>query len=221
MTYIKNFCAKIGTCILASPMTFLRRRRNRKRLTNKDITIFCSNCTGGIISHELGLPFLSPTVNLLISSKDFIRFLLNIENYLSKELVFIEPEGMIPVAMLGDIKIHFTHYKSEEIASEKWSSRVKRINWSNTYIILNDRDGVTYEDLVSLKKVKCKNMLVFSSHDYADLPYVFYMPQFEGQKEVGYTLGHLPITNEYYFEKYFDYVGWLNSENIPCEKFRK
>lgn len=42
---------------------YLRLPRNikdRLRLRNKDFTLITSNCVGGIIYHELGLPFLSP-----------------------------------------------------------------------------------------------------------------------------------------------------------------
>lgn len=201
--------------------TSLRRKKARKRLVNKDFSIISSNCTGGIIYHELGHNFLSPTINLLISSKDFVRFALNLEDYLKEDLVFFDGDENCPTARLGDIVIKFVHYENEQIAREKWNQRKQRINWNNLYFILNDRDGITYEDIVRLKNVKCKNMVIFTSHRYEDCPNTFLMPEFEGQKEVGYTLDHLPITGEWYFERFFDYVGWLNSDHEDCERFRK
>lgn len=202
-------------------ITWIRRKKNRKKLKNDSFTILCSNCTGGIIYHELNKRFLSPTINLRISSKDFVKFLLNIDDYINKDLDFFKSEENCPCAHLGDIVIYFTHYDNQQDAEEKWRERIKRINWKNVYVILNDRDGVTHDDIKELLKFKCKNMVVFTSHMYYDCPNAFYMPQFKGQECVGYTLNHLPITGEWFFERFFDYVGWLNSDNQNCEDFRK
>lgn len=38
-------------------------RKERQRLRIKDTTILSMNCTGGILSYDLGLQFLSQTVN--------------------------------------------------------------------------------------------------------------------------------------------------------------
>ena len=39
-------------------------RTLRTKLKNKDFSIICSNCIGGIIYNRLGQKFLSPTINL-------------------------------------------------------------------------------------------------------------------------------------------------------------
>ena len=39
-------------------------RNNRVKLFNQTPCIIASNCNGGIIYHDLGLKFLSPTINL-------------------------------------------------------------------------------------------------------------------------------------------------------------
>lgn len=206
---------------LSQYITNKRRQKNRLKLKNHDFSIFCSNCTGGIISHELGERFNSPTVNLRISSKEFVKFMLNIHEYLEQELIFFDGEENCPMAHLGDITIVFAHYKDVDSALEKWNERKKRVNWDNIYVILNDRDGMTYEDLKALSNVPCKNMVVFTAKEYPEFPYTFCLHQFCDQNEVGYTLDHLPITNEWYFERFFDYTAWLNSEREACENFRK
>lgn len=57
---------------------FMRNRviipRLRKELQNHDFTIICNNCTGGIISHDLGCEFKSPTVNLFFMETTFSAF---------------------------------------------------------------------------------------------------------------------------------------------------
>ena len=42
----------------------IERYRNRKRLKNRSFSLVTNNCIGGIISHDMHLRFLSPTVNL-------------------------------------------------------------------------------------------------------------------------------------------------------------
>lgn len=54
-----------------------RRKQNnyyKNNIKNKDFTIFSSNCTGGVLYHDLGLEFLSPTINLYMNCEDFIKF---------------------------------------------------------------------------------------------------------------------------------------------------
>ena len=62
-------------------------KKDRKRITDraKTTTIISMNCTGGIISHNLGLQFLSPTVNLYMKAEDFIKFCENLRYYMSIE----------------------------------------------------------------------------------------------------------------------------------------
>lgn len=57
----------------------------RKKLKNKTFSLFLSNCNGGIIYHDLGLQFKSPTINLWISPKDFIHFCENLREYLNTD----------------------------------------------------------------------------------------------------------------------------------------
>ena len=44
----------------------LFKKRRIRKLANPDFTIIASNCVGTIIYHDLGVPFLSPTINLTI-----------------------------------------------------------------------------------------------------------------------------------------------------------
>ena len=68
-----------------------KNKRDRKRLVNKDFTIIASNCTAGILYHELGLKFLSPTINLYMEGDDFVKFCTNINYYLNVEMSQVEP----------------------------------------------------------------------------------------------------------------------------------
>lgn len=44
----------------------------RRRLHAAPFSLLCNNCTGGMILHDLGLPFNSPTVNLFFTVWTFL-----------------------------------------------------------------------------------------------------------------------------------------------------
>lgn len=59
---------------------------NKFKLENKKPSIIASNCNGGVIYHDLGLKFYSPTINLFLYPKDYLKFISNLKYYLSLEL---------------------------------------------------------------------------------------------------------------------------------------
>lgn len=189
-----------------------RRKKNlKKKIKNTTFSLLSSNCIGGIIYHDLGLEFLSPTINTMIKSRDFIKFVINLEEYLTYDLKFIKTKKNFPVAILKDITIYFTHYESEQEALFKWNERKKRIQWDNLYIITNDRDGVTKEDVLSLSKIKCKGKIVFTSKKYDDIPYAVQIKKFAKENQVGNILKKSILSGKREFEKNFDYIYWLNT----------
>ena len=106
-------------------------KKAKSRLENNDFTLLASNCIGGIIYNNLGVRFNSPTINLQINSDEFAKMVLNFDEYIKKEIEFIEPENGIPVGMLGDVRITFTHYHTNEEALKKWNERKERISNKN------------------------------------------------------------------------------------------
>lgn len=206
-----------------NPINAVRIKKMRNRLKNKNITIFSSNCLGGLLYHELGLRFQSPTVNIRFSSKDFVKFIVDIDRYLSADFVeMTNTESVYPVAMLDDIIVHFVHYKTFDEAVVKWNERKKRINWDNVYIILNDCDGVTEEDLKLLDNSKFEHIICFTSKKYFDNRCSFYLEKYEGQKSIGNIMKKNYLTGELEIERYFNFVSWFNTKNNTCiDNFRK
>lgn len=187
--------------------------RCRRRLCNRKFSILCSNCIGGIIYHRLGLQFNSPTVNLWIRQYDFIKLIMNPTEYLNKELVFVDSEYPHPVAMLGDIRIHFNHSRDEEEARNDWERRKKRIEWDNLYIIMYDRDNLSREQILSLKQVKCKRLIVLSERNiYSYIDYVYHIDR----PNKGRDSEHVFLDTDFFglrtFEKQWDFVKWLNGQ---------
>ena len=201
------------------PLTVLNRIKSQRRNNNKDFSLIVSNCMGGYIYHQLGLPFLSPTINLMMYQNEFQRFIANLQHYLSLPFTNGGIQEGVPVGILGDIRVYFTHYKNYEEGITKFRDRAQRINWDNLYIITSDRDGVTESDLERLGSIKCKKLICFTAKKYI-YPYCFQVEQFKGEECVGSILGKT-ISGKWKFEKFFDYISWLNTDDCVAEHFKK
>lgn len=186
---------------------------NRKRLTNHDVSIFCNNCVGAVIAHDLGLQFQSPFVNLWLYPKDYIKFCENMQHYLNCTLSFTSPreeDVKYPVAMLDDITIYFQHYHTEEEARSNWDKRKERINHGNIRCLLIERDGCTKEDLIRFASLPYPT----ASLVHIPMPEIrntHYIHGFENDGQVG---DMIPFRKKHYFgSRYFDdfdYIGFLN-----------
>lgn len=181
----------------------------RKRLVNDNFSIVCSNCIGGVIYHRLSKKFLSPTINLWISQPDFIKFVSNLNYYLSQDLEFVKTKYDYPVAKLSDIFVHFNHSDNIEEAKSDWNKRKNRINFDNLFIIMYDRDGITESDFIKLENINCKNKLVITDKDYKNYSYV---KKIVPNKT--HNMNEQCMDGDKYgirtFEKNWDYVSWLN-----------
>lgn len=187
-----------------------KRTRLRKKLCNHEFTILASNCNGGMICHELGQEFRSPFINLWTRTPEFIRFLEKPKEYLDRELVFIEDaEVDHPVAMLGDMKLYFQHYKSEEEVLRLWHRRKERINWDNLFVMLTDQ-YCTEADLHRFDALPYKNKVVFTHLPMPQIASAVYIPGFENQSSVGVCSDFVDGWRGKRYYDCFDFVGWLN-----------
>lgn len=194
-----------------------RIKRMRKQLQNQEVSLFTPNCLGGILFHDLGLRFLSPTVNLMMTQKDFLEFVLHLDEYLNGNFEFVEkPEYECPCAYLyrgtsdEKIMVVFTHYKTAKEALDKWNSRKERIDKDNMFVFIEERDGITKHDLEKLASLKVKGIVAFTCNEYKDIPYAVYLPKYHKDGEVGNILKKNHITGRREYEKYFDFVKWFN-----------
>lgn len=126
----------------------------RRTLPDVGFSIISNNCWGGFVSHYFGLPYNSPFAGLFLFAPDYITMLGDLQGYLRNDLDFIDPSkskysetlldwkilGKYPVAMLGDLEVHFLHYNSPEESRDKWVRRVERINYNNLIYKFCDRD---------------------------------------------------------------------------------
>ena len=190
--------------------------KNREMLKNKDISIISMNCTGGVLSHDLGLQFKSPTVNMFFRSEDFIKFCENLEYYLSiDEFVkcndpLIIEERTYPIAYLGDLTLFLVHYRSVEEAQEKWNERKKRIDPSNIVIMNTDREGMTDELKDRFERLPYRKVMFTHLPDDKH-PSCFYIKGYEDSSCVGIVTDHDTWDGKRPIDQ-FDYVRFLNGE---------
>lgn len=186
----------------------------RNRLQNRNFTILAPTCIAGVIYHELGEQFNSPTINLWMYDKDFLKFVHNLKDYLSYELEFVHGIDKTPTAYCGDILIHFNHYASDEEAREKWEERKKRVNYDNLFIIMADQpDGgvITHEDMLSLKDIPCRGKVVFSVKEYDDIDYIVHLPKDPVKACVNmYMFDKSKVLGRYRWEREWNYLKWIN-----------
>ncbi len=184
----------------------IRNRWERIRLNNPNVSIISNHCMGGIISHDLGLQFLSPTVNLRILPDDFIRFAENLKGYLAQEVTPVEePSVNYPVGMLGDVKLWFVHYKSFEEAVNCWNRRRKRVNWDNIRVMLTVREMCNDDILGRFEKLPYKKV-AYANEAHPEFPSVMHY-----KNPQGYISDIINIFGTRgYQASGFDYINFLN-----------
>ena len=113
-----------------------------KQLRHSKLSILSMNCFGGLVYHRFGLPFLTPTINMLTSDKGFLNFLKNPVDNVGKELNLVRTavnetlKIEYPVFEIGGTEWDMNHYSDFELAKQKWRERSARINWDNLLVVM-------------------------------------------------------------------------------------
>ena len=154
----------------------------KKKVNISDVSLISQNCVGGVIYHDVKQKFLSPTINLFILPKDFIKFVNNLDYYLSLTPK-VEMGKDYPIGTLGDVKINFMHYSSPQEALEKWEERKQRVNFDKIFVILVERDGFDDEDFKEFLKIKYPKILFTRNEKYISNNSV-YLKKFKNEKEL-------------------------------------
>lgn len=199
------------------------RKLNQLRNKNKDFTLIAQNCIGGVIYSDLGLPFMSPTINMFIEDEHFVKLVGNLEHYMSVPATpvtdcFVDPKDdqiKYPKIAVDDVEICCLHYKDCADAIDAWERRRARINLDNVYVIGNSWNMHNNEQLVEeLLKVSKYKTVVFTTEKYPydgciQLPGDFWKLDERCIVRPNIT-DDKPGSYKKYFETFFDYVAWLN-----------
>lgn len=103
------------------------------------------------------------------------------------------------------------HYHTFEEAKACWLKRCARINKDNVFVMMTDRDGCTYEDLVRFDSLPFSHKVVFTHKYLPEIKSSFYIRGFENEKQVGLLNQTKNILGYRYIDE-FDYVKFLNGE---------
>lgn len=200
----------MGNSLIARAEHKLYIMRKRRKLKNPAPTIISSNCNGGIILHDLGLQFNTPTINLYFGAEDYLKFVSDLSGYLQKELTETESGYDYPAGRLGDIIIYFMHYSSFAEAKKKWDERKKRIDMNNLFIMMTDRNGCTFDMLKEFDSLPYNNKVVFTHKPYPEIQSSVYLKGFENNGQVGILSDWKPGFWKRRYIDDFDYVSFLN-----------
>lgn len=186
----------------------------RKKLKNKNPTVFSSNCNGAMILHDMQCRYNSPFVNLFLMPDDFLKFLKSPKKYLNAEPVEINSKFSFPVGVIEDIVVYFMHYKSFDDAREKWVERSKRVDMNNLFIMMTDKNGCTEKHIAEFDKLPYQNKVIFTHIPYPQYKSAFYIKGFENKKECGILSDDKPGFFKRRWLDDFDYVRFFNGEGI-------
>lgn len=182
-------------------------RKRKRKWGLQPITIISSDCSGGILCHDYGLPLDSPTVNLMIEGKDFIKFCSNLSYYLECDLIEekIHPECDYPIAYCDDIRILGVHYKSFLELKETWDRRKKRVHQEMVYLMTERQltNEKCYSEFFSLKGRK----LFLSSKEFA-----LKNDKALGLLEFDRMFMFKGLTGHRYLDVEFNFAEWLLKE---------
>lgn len=172
ISYINKLKNKVNSYLNKARQNRLIKNQ-KKLLINKDLTILSQNCIGGVFYHDMGLKFLSPTINLFFKEPDFIKFVNNLEYYINHD-INIKWIEEYPIGTIDDINIYFMHYNNCKEAKEAWNRRKQRINYDNILILGTDRNGFTKDIYLEWKKIKYNKILFTVNKEFVSNTSVYF-----------------------------------------------
>ena len=191
---------------------------HRKRINNTDFTIISNNCWGGLCYEYFGLPKNSPTIGAYFFSKDYVKFVSNLNYYLNMQIEII-PASMsknadvliernqkdIPVGVLDDVEIIFLHYRDPKTAKEKWIRRCQRVNYNNLIFKFSNMGKCSREDIKQFMSLKADKKFMFSATSFPEYDSIIIVPGNEDGS----------VNNDtFYWNKYIDVYELINSGRI-------
>ncbi len=187
-----------------------------KRLKNSGFTIIANNCVGGIIYHDLGLKFLSPTINLFFSASDFLTYVENLKDFQDAELTDVTGDNSYPIGRLTTksgigINIDFMHYKSFEQAKSKWFERAGRINYDNVYVIFESASRLSDDLLKRYSNLNYKKILITCKENHKCQNDVCFLDLYDEDYYPGKVIEYPGTYSIRRYLDQFDYVSFLNS----------
>ncbi|MDP3312515.1 DUF1919 domain-containing protein [Lutibacter sp.] len=148
-------------------------------LKDKNFVIVCDNCWAGSVYQWLERPYNSPFISVGFYGDCYLKLLSNFDYYMNLPVIFITESKYnyrkitYPLAKLGDIELHFTHYKTEDEAKTKWDRRTARMleetNKDNYIFKICDAWYASEKNFKDFHNLPFKNKISFSNNSFKHL----------------------------------------------------
>lgn len=181
-------------------------RKLRTLQISDNISIISSNCNGGVILHDLGKRFNTPTINLFFDADDFVKFCSNLEYYIKQPLVNVEFDVLrrYPVGTLDDIKLNFVHYNNCSECIDLWNKRRLRVDFNHVFLMFTDRNGLTLELLKRFLEIPYRKVVFVSKKSFILSSECIYIPGFEDNGQVCELTKFVDPFGHRYIHKYMN-----------------
>ena len=167
-----------------------RMRRRWQALGGGPASIFSNNCLAGLIYHDFGLRFDSPTINLWMSLPEFVAFMEHLDESLTTTIGAVPDAGQpYPVGriVVGPPKtvvtLHFSHYRDFDSAVAAWRTRARRVDRKRLVIVAAENAPCSEEELLRFQRLPFPKLLFTRSQNTADVlgPDAFLVHSFSGE----------------------------------------
>lgn len=163
-----------------------------------NLSIISSNCAAGVIYHDWGKKFLTPTINLYFKNEDFILFCEKLPDILNENLREVNNVSKYPIGLISNSVVHFLHYKSFAEAKNLWDKRKKRVDKDYIIILFIEREKLTNDQYNRLISIKFPKLIV--SPYRSDDNFIINVPK----KDIDCLFHFVGLTGKRRYEKYFD-----------------
>lgn len=198
-------------------------KKEKELLKNTKFVIVADDCWGAAVYQWYEQSYNSPFAGVGIYGNCYIKLLSDFDNYMQKELKFVSETKYTdraltyPMALLGDVELHFTHYKTSEDAGTKWMRRTQRMleltNKDNYYFKMSDVWGASKKNYEAFHRLPFKNKISYIQNDKKKLELDNHIGILERHKD-----NRTIVPNGVKLFKisflYFDLTNWLLNKKV-------
>lgn len=137
---------------------------------------------------------------------DYIEYIENLDYYNNLDMVEINSSQNWPLALLGGkIHLNLIHYKTVEEAQNIWNRRKLRIKKDQSYYILVETDGCSYDDLKRFDNLPFKHKVALTHKTYPEISCAY---QIKGYEKTGAVIDSYRFHPILPIRKY-DQFNWI------------
>lgn len=199
-------------------------KQRQRRLKNVDFTLISNNCCGGIIYHDLGLRFSSPTINVGMNIDDYFTYLENLSDFFQVPVTHDDTPasyalGKLELSNGKKVYLHFQHDKVLDEPARKFDERARRAHLNNLYIFMEAGIETTDEIVYRFAQLPFEHKVIITNRPYPDVPCALCLDVYGEGWSWGQLLRRIPGTcGAKRWLELFDYISWLNTGDIHHAK---